>query len=153
MKGRDEFLQSKCWALANTIALADDIAAGRTTLEQLSSEKSRVHGERLAEASGVLALCKTLADRRDELPAVAGMYERFAGYYLRLAERVLANCDEFETDADIEKFCATTRDAIEWRVSRMHLDPIAMLDIAMQTVEDSKRREKNPDRNWWQFGT
>ncbi|MDJ0941075.1 MAG: hypothetical protein QNJ00_15050 [Woeseiaceae bacterium] len=138
---RSKVVYKRCESLHETIRLADDISSGKVEIRRLNNGACLEAGEQLANAAGILVLCHEQACRESQPYAHVGMYERFAGYYRRIAEKALMTSGTFASKAAAAGHCDGIEASIRVEFSRYEVDAIDLFDAAMGLVERMDRQQ------------
>ena len=135
MSIKAEFAKSQREMLSEAIELADAIAAGQTTLRQLTNAACRRLGDQFAAASMVLDRCADSAISDAASPAVIGLYRRFATVYRRHAEQALMICGEFESMSRAGEHVDGIRRMINAQLDHFGIDAGILFEASIQQVD------------------
>jgi len=147
---RQQYSEEFLLMLTSSIAIANDIAGGKTELTDFNDKERAQLAEQLAQASGVLALCRATAEEQNKPPPMIEMYEKFQEAYTQMSFRAAMSSGAFEDQDEIQKYLMGVANLTAEFLHHYEVDPIEIHKAAMDLAGSKcdQPEEKTGSKSW-----
>ncbi len=115
-----------CGKLANTIGIADDMAAHEYDLSTFDGDVAADLAEQFAQAAAIVTACARLAEQQGQPETAVQQYRDFAEQYAVYAEQLLVSGEHFEDGAEVQRYLARISAVTLHFLTHYKINPIVL---------------------------
>lgn len=138
-----------CLNLANTIGIADDMAAHEYELSSFKPGMSEQLAEQFAQASAVVTACARLSEHQGQPEDVVRQYRDFAELYQVYAEQLLQDTDDFEDATEVQRYLARISAVTLRFLTHYKISPIILHKHAIDALTRAELESAPIPANAW----
>ena len=144
-----DIVSELCLNLANTIGIADDMAAHDYDLASFNGKTASELAEQFAQASAVVTACARLSAEQDKPEDVVKTYRDFAEQYQVYAEQLLLDSDDFEDAVEVQRYLARISAVTLRFLTHYKINPVTLHKHAIDALTRAELQAAPIPANAW----